>query len=198
MTRIVLNKVDNVVALVYGGEGCITPTLGPGSAVRHSEFCYVVPSMETLNLGWLALLFPFVWRRWWSGADPERLRLLLGITGGALLCWVLLMFGNLSALTFAFQGSYATAALLFLVAATVIAALPRRVAYALVGLQVLYFLVVWIALVYAQKDSHVHASYLLLGVVGAVGAGAALLRMPLTGAEEPSSPERRERSAVPL
>jgi hypothetical protein len=114
-----------------------------------------------------------------------------------MLCWVLLMFGNLSALTFAFQGSYATAVLLCLLTATVIAALPRRVAYGLVALQVGYFGVVWIALVYAQDHPTFHPSYLLLAVAGAVAAGAVLLRLPATGAVEPSSPARPEPSAVP-
>jgi hypothetical protein len=173
--RLVLNKVDNVAALFYTSEGCISPTLGPGKAVRQAEFCNVAPSLETLNVGWLLLLLPFVRRRLRTRVDPARFRLLLGIAAGALLCWVLLMFGNLSALTFAFQGSYATAMLLFLLAATVIGVLPRRVAHALVAVQILYFGVVWVALVWARDRSVTHPpSYVTLAVVGAVAVGAAL------------------------
>jgi hypothetical protein len=176
--RIVLNKVDNVAALFYTSEGCVSPTLGPGNVLRHKEFCHVAPSLETLNVGWLVLLLPFVRRRLWTRVDPARFRLLLGVTAGALLCWVLLMFGNPPALTFAFQGSYATAMLMFLLAATVIGALPRRVAHTLVALQVLYFGVVWVALVWARDSTVTHPwSYVTLTVIGAVAVGAALLRI---------------------
>jgi hypothetical protein len=110
--------------------------------------------------------------------DPARFRLLLGVTAGALLCWVLLMFGNPPALTFAFQGSYATAMLMFLLVATVISVLPRRVAHALVALQVLYFGVVWVALVWARDSTVAHPwSYVTLTVIGAVAVGAALFRI---------------------
>jgi hypothetical protein len=200
--RLAQNKVDNVTALFYMSGGCVSPTLGPGQAVRQKEFCHVAPSLETANVGWLILLLPFVRRRLWTRADPARFRLLLGVTAGGLLCWVLLMFGNGAALTFTFQGSYATTMLLLLLASTVIAALPRRVAHALVALQVGYFAVVWVALVWARDRTVVHpSSYVTLTVIGAAAVGVALLGiarwLPADALPPPDGPQPEPTGALP-
>jgi hypothetical protein len=132
--------------------------------------------MELLNVGWLALLVPLVRRRWWSGADPARLRLLLGVAGGAVLAWILLMFGSPPSLAFVFQGSYATMLVLFLLAASVVSVLPKRVAGAVVAAQVLYFATLWVALVWAPRLPSAHPPwYVALAATGALAVGAVLL-----------------------
>jgi hypothetical protein len=76
---------------------------------------------------------------------------MLAVAGGAVVIWVLLMFGPPLAIPVTIHGSYATMLLQFVVGAAVLSIFSRVLLWPLLGCQVAYFAVIWVATIWRGR-----------------------------------------------
>jgi hypothetical protein len=106
-----------------------------------------------------------------------RLKLILTLAGGALLFWLLLMFGPPFAITVLFQGSYATMLLLYVGLGAVISVLPRWLVRVLLGIQIGYFIAIWVVAVWQPYTLHpVSVAFSVVSAVAVLAVLSALVR----------------------
>jgi hypothetical protein len=106
------------------------------------------------HLGWLALLLRSTRRRLAEFVDLARLKLMLTLAGFATLIWVLIEYGPPQAITVIFANSYATVMLMFAALGVAMTALPRRVLWPVLAVQVGYATVIWVIAVWWNHIRH--------------------------------------------
>jgi hypothetical protein len=111
--------------------------------LRRREFHNLFFALGILNTGWMAAIWCF-WRQG-GPADRRFQRALTGLAGFValnMLLWLALMFGP--GTTVLFQGSYALELLMCTLLAACLVSLPRIGWSAILVLQLLWFITVWI------------------------------------------------------
>lgn len=160
--EIIGNKLSNVRTIfgyippdgaLYGG--------GLLAKIRDADFKYVLLGLAVFNAGWIMLLEATIRKQLKKTLHSKRLWLMLGIALASLTAWALAMFDPNS--TVIHQGSYLTMLLLFAGFGAIIAQLPGRLPWLLLGAQAAYFVVVWIvSILMTHRPSP--SSLLLIGI----------------------------------
>lgn len=176
IATIAKNKIKNVTTLFgypnpSGGKLAGT---GITASIRVQEFVFVLFGLGLFNIGWLVLVVPSWRRRAWETLDRQRVKLMLTVAGFSVLVWVLLMYGGHYATPVIFQGSYATMMLLYLALGALITTLPRRVLGAILGVQMVWFALIWVATVWRGPKT-LYPSYIGLSVLLGIAVLAGLV-----------------------
>jgi hypothetical protein len=189
--RVLLENKLNNVTQVFALPNERSHRLGVGrtGTLRDEEIRYVVIGLGLFNLGWLALFWRSVRLRLRDSLDMARLKLILTLAGGALLFWLLAMFGPPIAITVLFQGSYATMLLLYVGLGAVITVLPRRLVRVLLGIQIGYFMAIWVVAAWQPyRLQPVSVAFSAVSVVAVLAVLGALGKRISTTPEDPQVP----------
>jgi hypothetical protein len=172
-STIAKNKLENVTMLA-AVPNVQRPMVDSNvtSLLRDEEIRYTVFALGVFHLGWLALLLRSTRRRLAETVDLARLKLMLILAGFATLIWVAIEYGPPQAITVVFANSYATVMLMFAALGFAMTALPRRVLWPVLAVEVVYTAVIWVIAVWWNHI--LHPSYIGLSVL-AFAAVLALL-----------------------
>jgi peptidoglycan/LPS O-acetylase OafA/YrhL len=149
--------------------------------VRERE--QITVALGVVNLGWLALPW---W--WWTRRDPRERRwagALLGLAALSALFWCAVMWGPYATVTT--HSAYVLDTLLFVALGAALAALPLRLALAVLALAAADLVVTWVvgSLGDAWRSAPaVDPVMALLAVAAAVACGAVLVLDGRTAAAE--------------
>jgi hypothetical protein len=173
ISTIAHNKLVNVTTLV-GYPNLDHRLLGPGwpGRVRDEEFRYLLFGLGLFNLGWLVLAVPSTRRRMRGLLDVGLLKLMLSVVAGAVVLWVLTLWGPPLFITIIHHGAYATMMLLFAALGALVTTLRRRLVGLVMLVQIGYFAAVWLASVWSGPVRH--PSYIGLSVLAAAAVVGAL------------------------
>lgn len=145
------NKAVNAQTIIYASDEnnhlYANNILGN---VRDMEFRFVFFGLGLMNLGWLVLLSPKARQKLRSSQlNLEHLKTILALCCVSIICWTIIIFGPGD--TIIHQGSYLTMILFFTLLATLLQFLNQRVLRLLLTTKLLYFIIVWVALVYLHN-----------------------------------------------
>ena len=149
------NKLQNVTML-FAVPNQSRPLVDNNvtSDLRNEEFRFTVFALGLFHLGWLALLLRSTRRRLGEAVDLARLKLMLVLAGFAMVAWLLVEYGPPQAVTVVFHNSYATLMLLFVGLGIAMTALPRRVLWPVLAVNVAYAAVIWVGAVWWHHILH--------------------------------------------
>ncbi len=145
-------RVDNL-SLLFGRTPPDDKLLGNGvsAQMRDGEFRYLLFSLVILNIGWIGLLSQRIRQNLKLNGILDHFKVFAVIIGLSLLGWILALFSPNMAVNH--QGSYATILLLFVLLATIVTYLPRKLLLVVLGIQITYFMAIWVIVIALQNPT---------------------------------------------